>query len=79
MYDSTVNKLDLQCHNKWHCKSKLTTMVKSIYLIILLLLCNLSFFAQKIQKLEGEASLGLTVPLCNYHNGEKLVGPELGL
>lgn len=54
-------------------------MAKYISLTILLLLCNLTCFAQKIQKLEGEASLGITIPLGNYHNGEKLVGPEFGL
>lgn len=54
-------------------------MVKSISLTILFLICNLTCFAQEIQKLEGEASLGFTIPLGNYHNGEKLVGPEFGL
>ena len=54
-------------------------LVKSIFPIILFLLCNLSGFAQKIQKLEGEVSLGFTVPSGNYHDGEKLVGPDFGL
>lgn len=55
------------------------TMVKYIYLTVLFLLCNPICFAQTVQKFEGEASLGLTIPLANYHNGEKIVGPEFGL
>lgn len=54
-------------------------MSKSLSLIILLLVCNLTCNAQQVQRWEGEASLGLTLPLGNYHNGEKLAGPDFGL
>ena len=53
--------------------------MKYISMIILFLLCNLTSFAQRVQKFEGEASLGFTAPACSYHNGEKRVGADLGL
>ncbi|MBD5170894.1 MAG: hypothetical protein HDT07_02660 [Bacteroidales bacterium] len=53
--------------------------LKYLSVIILFSICNLTCFAQMVQKLEGEASLGFTVPLGNYHNGDKLAGPDFGL
>lgn len=35
--------------------------------------------SQNVQKFEGEASLGLTSPIGNYHYGEKRIGPDLGI
>jgi opacity protein-like surface antigen len=54
-------------------------MTKHIYFVVLYILCALSCIAQNIQKFEGEATIGFTVPLGNYHNGEKMVGPDFGL
>lgn len=54
-------------------------MTKHLLSLVLFLLCTLSCIAQNIQQLEGEINVGLTYPLGNYHNGEKLVGPEFGL
>ena len=54
-------------------------MIKHIFPLLLFFLFSLSCIAQDIQRFEGEANIGLTFPLGNYHNGEKLVGPEFGL
>lgn len=57
--------------------------MKKIFNILLLLLILLSFTphcgAQDVRKIEGEANLGITTPISNFHNGEKQAGPELGL
>lgn len=53
--------------------------MKALFIATLLILCTLTGFAQDIQKFEGEAYLGLTIPLGNFHDGEKVVGPDLGL
>lgn len=54
-------------------------MKKNLFCVFLLLCCILTCFSQNVQNLEGEASMGLTVPFNNFHKGEKSVGPDLGL
>lgn len=54
-------------------------MTKYILPLILFYVCSLTCLAQDIQKFEGEANVGLTFPLSDYHHGRKLLGPEFGL
>lgn len=46
---------------------------------LIFFLFSITFYAQDIKRYEGEAYLGLTSPLGNYHQGKAIVGPELGL
>lgn len=55
------------------------SVIKTVSLVLLFLLCEPVCFAQKIQKWEGEASLGVTMPAGDFHDGEKQGGPNLGL
>jgi opacity protein-like surface antigen len=48
-------------------------------LILLLAVCYAVGSAQEVQKFEGEINVGLTCPIGNFHNGEKQVGPEIGV
>ncbi len=54
-------------------------MTRYILPLILFYVCSLTCLAQDIQKYEGEANVGLTFPLSDYHHGKKLFGPEFGL
>lgn len=54
-------------------------MTKHTLPLLLFLLCSLTCFAQDVQRFEGEANVGLTLPLGDYHNGKKLAGPDFGL
>lgn len=54
-------------------------MFKYILFNLLFLLYSVHSFAQNVQQFEGEVNIGLTTPLSNYHNGQKMMGPEFGL
>lgn len=54
-------------------------MKKIIFLSLLYLYSPLLCISQTVQKYEFEASFGFTYPLFNYFNGEKLMGPCLGI
>ncbi|MDE7466171.1 MAG: acyloxyacyl hydrolase [Muribaculaceae bacterium] len=54
-------------------------MVKYLSFIMLFLLCNITALAEEVQKFEGEVSVGFTVPLADYYDGDKILGPDFGL